>query len=203
MSLRVIGLTGGIGSGKTTVAKILEGMGYKIYYADLRARTLLQENAAVVNQVKAAFGNETYRADGSPDRARIASIVFSDEEKLKMLNSIVHPAVAKDFEEWQQALLTSNYDKPFALKEAAILFESGSYKTTDGVIVVSAPEEVRVQRVVERDKVTAQQVKDRMAAQMSEEERISRADFVIHNDGQQMLIPQVLEAIRHFSPHVS
>lgn len=199
MSIKVIGITGGIGSGKTTVARIFAAMGYAIYYADERSRHLLHHDPQVRQAVTALLGANAYREDGSPDRGFIGKAVFGHGETLKALNAIMHPAVQQDRLHWLDMLKAEGYSKPFALTEAAILFESGAHRQMQGVITVTAPEAQRITRVMARDSATEEQVRARMGHQLSEEERVARADFVIHNDGLQPLIPQVLKAIRHFS----
>lgn len=184
----LVGITGGIGSGKSTVCKIFEVLGVPIYYADDRAKYLMQHDLALVQNLKEAFGNDIYQ-DGNLDRALLASRVFTDKGKLAKLNSLVHPAVAQDAIDWQQA----NSQAPYTLREAALLFEAGIYKALHKVIVVTAPLEVRVARVMNRDSVTKEQVLDRIANQWSEDEKVALADFVVQNDGEVELIAQVLK----------
>lgn len=183
----LVGITGGIGSGKTTVCKIFEVLGIPVYYADDRAKYLMHSNTALVNSLKETFGEEIYR-NNQLDRAVLAAKVFNNKGELERLNSLVHPAVAQDALDWQMEHL----DAPYTLKEAALLFEAGSYKALNKVIVVTAPLQLRIDRVTARDQVTAEQVMARINSQWPEEEKVSLADFVIHNDGQQELIPQVL-----------
>lgn len=183
-----VGITGGIGSGKTTVCKIFETLGIPVYYADMRAKWLMAQDPALVASIKELLGLKAYREDGSLDRAYIAQEVFGNATKLQQLNQLVHPAVAEDGERWHEA----QKGVPYTLKEAALLFESGSYLAMDKMITVFAPEELRIQRVVARDHSSPEAVRARMAQQMPEEEKVRRADYVIHNDGQQPLIPQVL-----------
>ncbi len=184
-----IGITGGIGSGKSTVCKIFEVLGVPVYYADNRAKWLMHHQMELIIAIKAAFGDDVYHPDNTLNRAYLADLVFNDKEKLKTLNSLVHPVVFQDGVEWNK----SHADAPYTLKEAAILFESGSYLTVDQIITVFAPKEVRIQRVLQRDEATREAVEARMDKQMPEEEKIERSDFVIHNDGKQSLIKQVLE----------
>jgi len=184
-----VGITGGIGSGKTTVCQIFETLGIPVYYADDRAKAIMVENEQVIRQIKTLFGAEAYLPDGSLNRAHIANIAFNDQEKLSQLNAIVHPAVFADGDQWHQ----QQTNVPYTLKEAALLFESGSYQQMDKMITVFAPEELRIQRVVKRDATSEEQVRQRIAKQMSDEEKMKLADYVIHNDGQQALLPQVLQ----------
>lgn len=181
-----VGITGGIGSGKTTVCRIFETLGIPVYYADDRAKWLMIHSAEVKEKIIRLFGEEAYK-NGSLNREFIAGIVFKAPEKLQQLNQIVHPAVKKDGQEWH----LSQKGVPYTLKEAALIFESGSFKDLDKVITVFAPKEVRIQRILARDQTTREAVEARMDNQMPEEEKIARADFVIYNDGQHSLIKQV------------
>ena len=185
-----IGITGGIGSGKTTVCKIFETLNIPIYYADDRAKWLMVNSPALQTGIQQLFGKEAYFKDGTLNRAHIGSIAFKDPAKLQKLNALVHPAVFVDGENWQQEQLTLG--APYTIKEAALIYETGSYKMLDKVIVVSAPEELRIERVIKRDQLSAEEVKERIARQMPESEKVSKADFVIQNDGQHSLIKQVL-----------
>lgn len=183
-----VGITGGIGSGKTTVCKLFEMLGVPVYYADDRAKWLMVNEKKVKQAIIALLGKEAYQSDGTLDRAFIASQVFKDSKKLAALNGIVHPAVALDSEQWQRKHASASY----TLKEAALLFESGSYRQLDLIITVDAPESLRIQRVIERDQTTAEAVKARIDKQMPAGEKRERADFVIENDGKHLLVPQVL-----------
>ena len=183
-----VGITGGIGSGKTTVCKLFEKLDIPVYYADDRAKKLLAEDQKVINQVKKLLGESIYK-NGQPDRKKIAEIVFNDNEKLNQLNKIIHPAVAIDQEKWQQDQEKNNV--PYTLKEAALLFETGSYKQLDKIIVVDAPEALRIERVIKRDKVSEKEVKARMNKQWDAALKVQKADFVIDNSEKAELIPQV------------
>lgn len=185
-----IGITGGIGSGKTTVCKIFETLHIPIYYADDRAKWLMVNSPALKNGILQLFGDKAYSSEGVLNRAHIGSIAFSSPAKLQKLNALVHPAVFVDGENWQQEQLALG--APYTLKEAALIYETGSYKTLDKVIVVTAPEDLRIERVMKRDGLTAEEVKDRIARQLPEEEKVEKADFVIQNDGTHSLIKQVL-----------
>ena len=187
-----IGITGGIGSGKTTVCKIFETLGIPIYYADDRAKHLMTEDETLITGVKNLFGADAYASDGSLNRPHIAQIAFKDASKLKALNALVHPAVRYDAQMWHENQL----NKPYTLQEAALLFENGSYNLFDKIIVVSAPQEVRLQRVLQRDKIDSKAVLARMAQQLPEIDKVKKADFVIYNDGKTLLVPQVM-AIHH------
>lgn len=187
-----IGITGGIGSGKSTVAKVFEVLGIPVYYADDAAKQLMNENDALKQQVQKQFGKEAY-SNGNLNRKYIADIVFADPEKLELLNSIVHPATLKDAEEWMNRQTT-----PYTVKEAALIFESGAQEQLDYVIGVYAPTPLRIQRIMQRDGVTRDEVIARMDKQMDETIKMKLCDFVIMNDEQQMVIPQVLALHKQF-----
>jgi dephospho-CoA kinase len=172
---KIIGLTGGIGSGKTTIANEFLSLGIPVYIADDEARKLMQ-STEVINAIRAVFGNTVFEND-ILNREKLAEIVFSDPEKLEQLNAIVHPAVKRHFDEW----ILNHKDAPFVIYEAAILFESGGYKNCDLIISVTAPLETRIQRVIDRDKTTREQVLKRINMQWNDEKRISKSDFVIKN----------------------
>lgn len=172
---KIIGLTGGIGSGKTTIANHFRSLGVPVYIADDEARKIMQSEE-VISSIKETFGGTIFE-DGILNRARLAEIVFGDPAKLKLLNVIVHPAVKKHFKQW----LLDHEEFPLVVYEAAILFESGNYKDFDWIITVSAPLESRIQRVIERDGVTREQVLERINAQWTDEQRVSKSDFVIEN----------------------
>lgn len=182
-----IGLTGGIGSGKTTVAKVFEVLGIPVYYADDAAKELMNKNELLKQQLIFHFGKATYTA-GQLNRKHLSSIVFADKEKLGLLNSLVHPVTIADAGQWFR-----QQQSPYAIKEAALLFESGASEGLDYIIGVTAPAAVRVKRVMDRDGVTADEVKKRMLNQIDETIKIRLCDFIIHNDEQQMILPQILQ----------
>jgi dephospho-CoA kinase len=175
MKTKIIGLTGGIGSGKTTIAKYFEELGTPVYIADDEAKKILHL-PEVVEELHTVFGNIIF-TDGIPDKAKIAALVFCDKKQLLKLNAIIHPKVAKHFKNW----VLSNSGKLFVIKEAAILFESGSYKDCDLVILVTAPIEVRIERVMHRDQITRDKVLQRMENQWDDEKKSSLSDFIIDN----------------------
>jgi len=181
-----VGLTGGIGSGKTTVAQIFEVISIPVYYADTAARDLMNHDPELKKQIIANFGKEAY-LNGELNRSYLGSVVFPDTEKLNLLNSIVHPVTIRHSANWMK-----NQKTAYAIKEAALIFEAGFEKHLDYIIGVTAPESLRIQRVVERDHVPKEKVLDRMRHQMDEKEKIGRCDFVIENDGNTALLPQVL-----------
>ena len=184
-----VGITGGIGSGKTIVCNVFELLGIPVYYSDEESKGLLDNNAVVKENVLKIFGNDILTDSGIIDRKKLSALVFEDKTKLQQLNAIVHPAVAKHFDEWVKLHATGNY----ILKEAAILFESGADKQVDTVITVTAPLELKIQRAISRDKISKEQVEQRMSNQWTDEKKIKLSEFVIYNDEDQMLIPQVLK----------
>ena len=184
-----VGITGGIGSGKTTVCKIFESLNIPIYYADDRAKSLMVNDMKLVKGIKQLLGENAYLENGSLNREYISAIVFSDKTMLEKLNQLVHPAVRLDGENW----FKSQVNKPYALKEAALHFESGGYQLMDKMITVFASEAIRIERVMKRDKTTAEAVKARIDKQLPDSEKIRLADFVIYNDGTQSLIKQVVK----------
>ncbi len=184
-----VGITGGIGSGKTTVCEIFERLGVPVYYADKQAKYLMETDKALRESIRQLFGDEAFDAENNLNRAFIAGIVFKDEEKLLALNALVHPAVKADYDSWNAILARKEY--PYSLKEAALLVESGSYKDLDKLIVVSAPLEDRIKRVMARDNISEEQVKARIDAQLPESEKVKLADYVIDNNLIMELVPQV------------
>ncbi len=184
-----IGITGGIGSGKTTVCKLFEALHIPIYYADDRAKWLMQNDAELMDELREAFGREVYTGSGILDRPFLAQIVFGDAEKLAKLNSLVHPAVQRDNDEWQRA--QKYRDVAYTLKEAALLYESGANAHLDKIIVVSADLETRISRVMQRDNCSRQAVLARIDKQMPQEEKEKLADFRILNQEKENLAAQV------------
>lgn len=183
----IIGLTGGIGSGKTTVANAFAKYGVPVYIADLEAKNLMATSKALKAKIINAFGDEAY-SNGIPNRSYLSKLVFNDPGKLNKLNSFVHPAVQRHFKKWL-AKQTASY----VIKEAAILFESGSYKDCDKIITVTAPLETRIQRVMQRDAVNYQDVLVRIKNQWPEEEKIKRSHFVIENISLEKTLKKVEE----------
>jgi len=189
-----IGITGGIGSGKSTVSKIFEVLGAPVYYADDASKRLMNEDEEVKEKLRSVFGEGVY-ANGTLNRQYLSSIVFNDPLKLALLNSIVHPATIKDAEDWMLKQTT-----PYAIKEAALIFESGSQEHLDKVIGVYASAAVRIHRVMQRDNVTREEVLGRMSKQIDEDIKMRLCDYVIKNDEQELLIPQVIKLHEAFTP---
>ena len=193
-----IGITGGIGSGKSIASRLFYALGVPVYDADSRARWLMENDAALRQQLTHAFGATTYDATGHLNRTVLASTVFSNPEQLAQLNALVHLHVGTDFEHWATAQQQAGH--AYVLKEAALLFEAGSYKQLDRIITVFAPLAVRQARVLRRDPHrSATEVQAIMAKQLSEEEKMQRADYVLTNDDRQPLLPQVLALHAAFS----
>lgn len=182
-----IGITGGIGAGKSLVSLIFETLGVPVFNADLEARSILESNPEVRDQILSLFGGEAYNGE-QPNRPFLAKKVFGNEALRDKLNAIVHPAVGKAFAKWVE----KHADADYILKEAAINFETGIYKSLDANILVTAPRELRIKRVVDRDATTAESVEKRMKAQWPDSEKRPLSDYEIVNDGSSALIPQVL-----------
>lgn len=182
---KIVGLTGGIGSGKTTVAKMFQDLGVPIYIADIEAKKITNKPSTLA-LIEEKFGSSVIK-NKKLNRGAIAKIVFSAPEKLKELNDIIHPLVAIDFKQW----LKQVKDKPFVIKEAAILFETNMHLQCDYVITVSAPEKIRIERVLQRDPISEMEIKNRMDNQYSDEKRLKLSDFVIENINIDVTLQQV------------
>lgn len=193
MQKKTVGITGGIGSGKSVVAKILEILGYPVYSSDQRAKDLMHEDRSIVEGLKKLFGEEAYK-DGTLNRAYLAAQIFRDESKRAAMNQVVHPAVRKDFRKWVEA-----QQSPLVFQESALLFETGNYTSFDAVLLVGASEEMRMQRVKERDGLTDEEVLSRFQAQMPESEKRKLTSLVIENDGKEFLVPQILRLINQIA----
>lgn len=183
-----VGLTGNMGSGKSTVARIFLSLGIPVFDADNEARKITQ-SIEVAEQIAGLFGRELLKSTGEINRKALAGIVFNDGEKLKQLNELIHPLVWKHYQEW----LNNHQDEKYIIHEAAILFESGLYKKVDKIILVEAPRKIIIKRAMQRDHITESQVVERLNNQWSVEKMKELADFVIINDNVQAVLPQVLE----------
>lgn len=188
-----IGLTGGIGSGKSTVAKIFETLGIPVYYADAEAKRLMNSSETLKKVIRQNFGEATYEND-QLNRKYLAGIVFNNPEKLELLNALIHPVTINDAEQWMQ-----QQSAPYSIKEAALLFESGAAENLDFIVGVYAPQALRIKRVMKRDGLTTDEIMKRINRQVNEEMKMKLCDFVIINDEQELLIPQVLKLHQHFS----
>lgn len=186
-----IGITGGIGSGKSIVARVFAALGVPVYDSDSRAKHVMASDLVLRAQLQEAFGAETYDAAGQLNRPYLAQVAFHDAAQLARLNALVHPRVGEDFARWSVAQAAA--DQPYILKEAALLYESGAYRGLDAIITVFAPAEVRAARVLRRDAHrSATEVQAIMDKQLSENEKLARADHVVYNDDSQLVLPQVL-----------
>jgi dephospho-CoA kinase len=190
-----IGITGGIGSGKSLVSKIFAVLGIPVYDADSHAKELMTTDGILVSGIKKEFGDLSYNTDGGLNREYLAEHVFNDEKKLSVLNALVHPRVAVDYEGW----VKQQGEVPYVLKEAALLFEAATHKTLDKIIVVHAPLEMRIQRVQKRDPHrSVEQIKAIVEKQMPEEEKLKRADYIVVNDETQLVTSQVISLHEKF-----
>ena len=185
-----VGITGGIGSGKSTVCRIFEILDVPIYYSDIRAKKLMVENEELIEDVKKLLGDKSYNEDQTLNRAFIAQKVFNDDQLLKKLNKLVHPRVWEDADRWYSA---QDPNTQYVLNEAALLFETGSYKKFDKIILVTAPKKVRIERVMKRDSTTQNEVESRINKQLKDHIKIPLSNFVIKNNNNLNLISQVLK----------
>jgi len=188
--MKRIGLTGGIGSGKTTVAKVLQVLGYPVYNSDERAKYLVDNSPAILEKIKDEFGGNVFDSNHKLARHKLANIVFNDSAKLKALNAIIHPFVSQDFEQW-----CTHQKNPLVFKEAAIIFEHGLEKFLDEVWVVSAPENIRIQRVIDRSGLSEQEIRERMSKQLPPALLDAKATRILYNDSCKLLIPQIISAL--------
>ncbi|MDZ7607792.1 MAG: dephospho-CoA kinase [Cyclobacteriaceae bacterium] len=185
-----VGITGGIGSGKSVVCHIFSLLGVPVYYADVQAKTITETDPTVIKSINSEFGAEAFSEDGTLNRRYLADIAFHNPEKLSRLNKIIHPAVEKDFRSW----IKTHYSAPFVIKEAALLLESGSYKNLDFIIVVFSTEGQRISRIMARDKHrTLADIKAIMSRQTDDAAKFAVSHFRIDNTGTKLLIPQVLK----------
>ena len=187
MALRV-GVTGGIGSGKSTVCKVFRLLGAPVFEADLVARQLMDTNEKIRYRLISLFGNDVYTSDARVDRKKLASLIFNDDIQLQKVNELVHPVVRTEFIEW-----ADKQETPYVIHEAAILFETGFYKMMDFTILVSAPEEQRIKRVLKREGVRLEQVKERIQKQWNDEEKRKLASLEIRNADNDMIIPLIIK----------
>jgi len=189
--MKIVGLTGGIGSGKSTVAELLQVFGIPVYNSDCRSKVLCQTEPTLIANLKRLFGEVIYLPDGSLNRSLMAKAIFEDKALLQASNDLIHPAVGRDFITW-----VAQQVAPFVVQETAILFEAGLEKRYDAIVCVTAPSALRILRTCSRSGLLPEEVRARMRNQLSEEERISRSDFVLINDEQTPLIPQLEDLIK-------
>ena len=188
-----VGVTGGIGAGKSIVCRIFQMLHTPVYDADSRARWLMNNDKDLMEKIIQEFGPESY-TEGSLDRRYVAGVVFPDPDKLQALNGLVHPAVAQDYSEWKES--TSH---PYVIREAALLFEAGAYQDLDFLILVTAPEEMKIKRILERDPFrNEKEIREIIGRQWTDERKAEFADAVLENDEKELLIPQVIELHEHF-----
>ncbi len=183
-----IGLTGGIGSGKSLVADFFKLLGIPVYISDLEAKKLMQTNSLVRENLINAFGEVVYSDSGELNRSELAKIIFNNADALKKVNSIVHPQVRLHYKEW----LSQHTGVSYVIQESAILFDTGLFKNFDKIITVTADKEIRLSRVVERDSCSRESVLERMSKQISEQDKIEKSDFVIYNNTE-LVIPQIID----------
>ena len=182
-----VGLTGNIGSGKTIVCRVFEMLGIPVFYADMHARRLI-ERPELIESIGEMFGNEVLNDEGKIDRSKLAAIVFSDKEALNRLNMLIHPMVRKEFDEW-----VTQQEARYVIMEAAIIFETGQAEKFDKTILVVAGQETRIERVCKRDQVGREEVIRRISNQKPQDELIPLANYVIHNDDNVLVLPQILK----------
>lgn len=174
--MKIVGVTGGIGSGKTTIINYIKSKGFAVYIADDAGKKVMQK-PEIIQQINELFHNEVLLEDGFLDRSKIAALVFNNYEKLQQLNNIVHPAVGLDFEEFKK----ENASEKVIFKETAVLFESGSYKDCDATILITAPLEIRIKRVMQRDNISKEQVESRIKNQLPDQEKAALATYIVEN----------------------
>jgi dephospho-CoA kinase len=189
-----VGVTGGIGSGKTTVCKVFELLGIPVFYADDVAKSIMQTDPVLKTALLNTFGENSYTKDGMLNRAYISSIVFNDKQELEKLNSLVHPAVLRAFDNW----VLEHHESPYVIKEAALLYESGGFKMCNKSILVIAPTLIKMNRVKLRDGISEEDIQLRMNRQFSDEMKIKYADHILNNDEKQLLIPQIIQLHQQF-----
>ena len=185
--MKKIGITGGIGSGKTYVAAVFQSLGIPIFYADSQAKKLMISSEKLIKLLKKEFGNDIYK-DTYLNKEKLASIVFSNSDKLQKLNSLVHPIVKEEFNNW-----CNSQTSPYVIKEAAILFESKSHLGLDAVICVSAPLELRMKRLLKRDNLNEKEINQRIENQILQEEKEKLSNYIIVNDEKDLLLPQIIK----------
>ena len=185
--MKIVGLTGGIGSGKSSVLSVFRSLGVPCYQSDISAKKLMQQDPELINQIKALFGDDIYEGE-KLNRGKLAEVVFDDKRKLESLNAIVHPRIKEDFQ-----LFLSQQNTDYVIKEAAILFETGVAEDCDVTILVTAPEDIKIERVMKREKSKVELIKSRMRNQWSDEKKIPMADYVINNIGWDKTLKKIEE----------
>ncbi len=191
-----VGLTGGIGSGKTTVAKIFQALGIPVYQSDIRAKWLMTNDPSVKSKLSTLFGSQIYTPDNSLNKPLLRKIIFENSQNRKMLENIVHPAVQRDFHDWLKKI-----SAPYIIKESALLFESNTYKELDFIITVYAPIRCRIERIKKRDNLSEQEIMKKIRSQISDQFKIHHSDFIIINTYYCPLLPQILNLHKFFLKH--
>ena len=189
----VVGLTGGIGSGKSTIAKVFEKLGIPVFNSDIVSKKLMQENKSLIQQIIDNFGAEVYLDNHVLNRQKLASIVFNDPDKLKLLNQLVHPQTILAFQNWKNSLQCA-----YCIKESALIFETDVLKEVDKVIGIYTPKNLRIQRIKQRDKISIEEINKRMLQQIDDNIKMKLCDFVIYNDDSQLIVKQVLDIHKKF-----
>ncbi len=184
--MKIIGLTGGIGSGKTIICKIFNTLGIPVYNSDIEAKLLMNNDVQIITELKNKFGDDIYNKN-KLNREKLAKLIFNDNNNLNFVNTTVHPAVKLHFNKWTEKQISE-----FVIKETAILFESSTYKDVDFIITVIAPENIRINRIIARDYLKKEDIQAILANQISDNEKINRSDFIINNDNKQLVLPQIL-----------
>lgn len=187
--MMIVGVTGGIGSGKSTVCKVFSTLGIPVYDSDSEAKLMYDRYPELKEKVKNLFGDDVLDKNGNINKKKLAEIIFKDEVKLQSLNQLIHPLVKWDFTNWVE----THQGFPYLIKEAAILFESGANLKCNKIITVTSPSELKFERIKIRDKKSTLEIENIIKSQMSDEEKIAKSDFVIYNDEKQLVIPQVLK----------
>ena len=191
-----VGITGGIGSGKSTICNFFSLLGIPVFNADNEAKKIMNESLLVRSKMMMLFGKDIYLPNQDIDRKKLASIIFNSPSLLQKVNSIIHPEVRNYFNEW-----CNEQESPYIVHEAAILFESGFYKIMDYTILITAPENQRIERIMQRDKSTYEQIKKRISKQWTDEKKIKLADFTINNNNRELIIPTLIELDKKFKHH--
>lgn len=189
--MKKVGLTGGIGSGKSTVSQAFTSLGIPVYCSDIRSKMLVASDERIISGLKKILGNDIYSPTGELDKRQMASEIFTNKEKLACVNSLIHPIVNEDFANWTEE--QKKLGAPYVINEAAIMIENGSYKLLDHIIIVTAPLELRIQRCIERDHVDRQAIEQRINNQMPENEKLSFANDILVTDDKHFILPQILE----------
>ena len=183
----IVGLTGGIGSGKTTVSEVFKNLGISVYNSDFEAKKIMNTDEDLINKLKMIFGFDIYDSDNQLNRKKLADLIFNNKNKLNTVNRIVHPAVKKHFQNW-----INKQNSPYIIKETAILFESGIYKEVDKIITVVSPLNTRINRIKKRDNLSEKEIKERINNQTDDEYKIKNSDFIITNNNISLILPQIL-----------